>query len=426
MKTLAIIGGGAAGLMAAINAAAFARQHNESLQVEVYEADAERIGRSILATGNGRCNFSNENPCSSSYYNAEFVQSVFGVLESLLKLNMVDDDPINPVHAQFEQLGLCWQVQGEGRMYPMSNKAATVLNVLRQALQRFGVALHVNKRCERIDASANGTGVYNIRFADGCVVHTNAVVVCVGGRAIEGVQLPSNIARKKTREVLGPLAVSEQGRKITRTLNNIRVRCVASLVQKTAAGYKRLASESGELLFRNYGVSGVCVFNLSRFVKPNCQVRINLLPNIPANDVTNFLHARFSMLEQTFGGNITGKQFCEGMLLPQVAAAVFAQAGLSASADLKASHLKKLASAMTQLTFDVEDVYIKQQCQVHRGGLDTACFKSNCEAQSLHGFFAAGEALDVDGPCGGFNLHWAWASGMVAGISAALSLVYGV
>lgn len=128
MGRLAIIGGGAAGLAAAVTAACELRMLGVPGDVAVYEAD-ERVGRSILATGNGRCNFSNARIDAGAYRNAAFVGSALGALTA----------GSDPVHAFFADLGLVWREEGEGRLYPLANKATSVLDVLRAAAADFGV-----------------------------------------------------------------------------------------------------------------------------------------------------------------------------------------------------------------------------------------------------------------------------------------------
>ena len=166
MGRLAIIGGGAAGLAAAVTAACELRMLGVPGDVAVYEAD-ERVGRSILATGNGRCNFSNARIDAGAYRNAAFVGSALGALTA----------GSDPVHAFFADLGLVWREEGEGRLYPLANKATSVLDVLRAAAADFGVREACGRRAVRLDVPDRPGGRFHIRFADGTVGHADAVVL---------------------------------------------------------------------------------------------------------------------------------------------------------------------------------------------------------------------------------------------------------
>ena len=349
METIAIIGGGAAGLAAAVAAARGVREACEGaheardacedgrgdVEVVVFEAD-ERVGRSILATGNGRCNFSNAQVEAGLYRNAAFVAAAFEALEARCcgqrragafedagegacegaggrtscraeltargyggkaasgsagkaapeGAGMAAPDgangaaspcPEDPVHAFFADLGLMWREEGEGRLYPLANKASSVLDVLRAALARAGVVLTCEHRATRIDVPERPDGRYHVRFADGSVAHARSVIVATGGRTARDL-LPGGLPFAEPRAVLGPLRTDTA---VVKPLNNIRVRCAATLV---APDGLPKASETGEVLFRDYGVSGIAAFNLSRFVEPGDTLLLDLLPQLDGFD----------------------------------------------------------------------------------------------------------------------------------------------
>ena len=510
METIAIIGGGAAGLAAAVAAAratgaaqgvaparaagamqdvvparatrgektsedrmpgvsaAPAREAHGGIEVVVFEAD-ERVGRSILATGNGRCNFSNAHVEAGCYRNAAFVAAAFGALEAccvrqghaaasddtgvsatLEGVGMagfsggadegacgglagcasggvgaavsVGADEIassgagDPVHAFFAELGLMWREEGEGRLYPLANKASSVLDVLRAALARWGVRTACERRATRIDAPERPDGRYHVRFADGSVAHARSVIVATGGRTARDL-LPGGLPFVGQRSVLGPLRTDPT---LTKPLNNIRVRCASTLVGPDGAPK---AAETGEVLFRDYGVSGIAVFNLSRFAEPGDRLLVDLLPQMPEEDCAGFLHARRRRLSAD-GRPLSREAFLRGMLLPAVARAVLEEAGLAPGAPLAKCDVPALAAALKTFPLEVRGIGDERQCQVRRGGADVAAFDPRTlEARAVPGLHVVGEALDVDAPCGGYNLHWAWASGILAGRAAATRLM---
>lgn len=444
MGRLAIIGGGAAGLAAAIAAARELRGDGTASgdagtrdavggvsDVVVYEAD-DRVGRSILATGNGRCNFSNAHIDAGVYRNAAFVGEALGALAAEWDVCRSADrkfgsigeigesggdtiDALDPAHAFFADLGLVWREEGEGRLYPLANKATSVLDVLRTAAADFGVTEACERRAVRLDVPERPDERFHIRFADGTVEHADAVVLATGGRTAREL-LPESIAVSATRPVLGPLRTATD---VVKYLNNIRVRGAVSLAGPDG---RVKAREAGEVLFRDYGVSGIAVFNLSRFAEAGDRLLIDLLPQVHEDGCAGFLHARrkrFAADSRPF----SREAFLRGMLLPAVARAVLREAGLAPEAPLAKRDVPILAAALKAFPLEVRDIGDERQCQVRRGGADVAAFDPHTlEARTVPGLHVVGEALDVDAPCGGYNLHWAWASGILAGRHAAEAL----
>ena len=404
MGRLAIIGGGAAGLAAAVTAARELRLLGVPGDVAVYEAD-ERVGRSILATGNGRCNFSNARIDAGAYRNAAFVEAALGALAACSEemAGLVPEGTCgaagpDPVHAFFAGLGLVWREEGEGRLYPLANKATSVLDVLRAAAADFGAAEACGRRAVRLDVPDRPGGRFHLRFADGTVGHADAVVLATGGRTAREL-LPEGIGFAAARPVLGPLRTATD---VVRHLNNLRVRCAVTLAGPDGAPKAR---EAGELLFRDYGVSGIAVFNLSRFAEPGDRLLVDLLPQVPEDGCAAFLHARRRRLAAG-GRPLSREASLRGMLLPAVARAVLEEAGLAPGAPLAKRDVAVLARALKAFPLEVRGIGDERQCQVRRGGADVAAFDPRTlEARAVPGLHVVGEALDVDAPCGGYNLH---------------------
>ena len=469
MKKIAIIGGGAAGLAAAIAAGNELARLGAAGECEIvlFEADSERVGRSILATGNGRCNFSNAHIDPACYRNADFVEAALRSLATLSEASgqrgaqpagacevpgwgsvqpagdpgvsgrgsarRASAQPLGtyeapvqggaqpagafeaPVQRFFSSLGLMWREEGEGRLYPAANKASSVLDVLRAALDVSGARVESGKTLRAIEAPARGNGRFHLRFSDGSIAHAEKVVLAVGGRGMSAVEMPPAILCEPTRPVLGPLATDSR---ITRQLNNIRVKCAVSLERSGSL----VAREEGELLFRDYGVSGVCVFNLSRLACEGDVLSIDFQPHMPAADRDAWLFARRKHLSARLGenGQIAAEDVLRGAMLPQVAQVLCKCASVDPARPLSKKDVLALSRVIGGLRLTVRGIGDAKQCQVSRGGLSVAAFDPHTmEAPALPGLFAAGEALDVDAPCGGYNLHWAWASGLLAGASAA-------
>ena len=381
-----VIGGGASGLVAAIAAARL------GADVGILEKGA-RVGRKILATGNGRCNLSNRDVAPAAYNQPDFVEPVFAAV------------PPASVTAFFDGLGLLTSTDEEGRVYPVTNAASSVLDVLRLECARLGVEERCGFEVARIATTRDAAG-FDIISSDGDRLHAGAVVVATGG----GHSVLAGLGHTSVSctPVLGPLKTE---REPIRGLSGVRVRCSATLLVDGSP----VATERGELLFRDYGASGIMIFDLSRFFKPGCVLSIDLLPDIAVDELHRLLSERCA----TFSWR-TAETFFEGMLHDRVAHAVLRAARVPPASPVLELPCERLAALLKDFRLNVIGRGDAAQSQVTRGGATVAEFDSRTmQSRTVSGLFAAGEVLDIDGPCGGFNLHWAWASGIVAGESAA-------
>ena len=381
------------------------------VEVVVYERD-DRVGRSILATGNGRCNFSNLELEVGEYRNADFVKRVF---ESAGGERLVCDF--------FDGLGLEWRAEPDGRLYPLANKASVVVDVLRAAAADLGVREACEREVVSIEPPREDGKPFTMRMKDGEFQRADAVVLACGGRmaaSIEAVGVPF----EPMRPVLGPLRVSDEEIPLVRELDNIRVKSSVTLMREQDGKSVAIATEQGELMFRKYGVSGICVFNLSRLVQPGDTLSICFLRDDLHGQAESYLQARIRKLGERFGESLTYGQVLRGMLLPRVSEALLKSVGLKLEDSCTKRDLDDLASLLTSFSLEVAGIGDADLCQVRRGGFAVEAVSS--ETMQVHdrpGLFIVGEALDVDGPCGGYNLHWAWTSGCLSGRSAVNSLL---
>lgn len=374
-----VVGGGASGLVAAIAAA------EAGARTCVLEQDLE-CGRKILATGNGRCNFANEDLDPARYRNGAFVAKVAGArwLEEVLGF--------------FAASGLAWASE-EGRLYPLSRQAASVRNVLLARARRAGVTLAPARKVTSVAPAAGG---WKVSFSPAAPdekgapqaggITARAVVMAAGG----GSELARGLGLSTAPEepVLCALACKPENNGLDLALVDGR-RAHAHV--RLLRGGRELWAEDGEVLFRPWGLSGICVFDLSRRAEAGDVISLDL--------TCGAADARLEMA--------AAAGTADGVLDPRVAEALGAGSGNPASA------LAALRQAR-DLRFLVIDRAETERAQVTRGGLDvTGFFPETLECATLPGLFACGEALDVDADCGGFNLAWAWRSGQVAGTSAA-------
>lgn len=343
---VAVVGGGAAGLVAAAVAA------EAGASVVVLERDLE-CGRSILATGNGRCNFANERLDAWRYNDPAFVRAVCGE----------GDEWLADVLEFWHGCGLAW-VSEDGRLYPASLQAASVRNVLLDRCRRAGVVLAPGREA---DASGWPAKSDRLEWQAGSI-RPGAVILATGGSG---------------EPVLCPVAARPvNGRVSLEELDGRRARVRAVLMRDG----QQVFAEVGEVLFRLWGLSGIVMFDFSRRALPGDVVRLDLTCGIPADELAGLAP--------------------DGVLDPRIASALGGKAAALGRA--------------RALDFVVEGLAEKNKAQVNRGGLPTSDFNPDTLAsRSRPGLYACGEALDVDADCGGFNLAWAWKSGMVAGDAAA-------
>ncbi|MHB1136351.1 MAG: aminoacetone oxidase family FAD-binding enzyme [Coriobacteriia bacterium] len=382
---VAIVGGGAAGLVAAI-ASARAGAH-----VTLLEAGT-RVGRKILASGNGRCNLSNRTVAPGAYNSPDFVAPVLAEFSC------------DAVCAFFADLGLLTYADDEGRVYPVTNAANSVLDVLRLECAHLGVEERFGFEAARTVRTGDG---FTVRSLEGEAVEADAVIVASGGGA--SVLESLGHAREPLWPALVPLATDTRS---IRGLSGVRVRCSARILDGAGT---TVASERGELLFRDYGVSGIMILDLSRAALPGSTLSLDFFPDLDQGDMEQLLADRQSAL-----GWRTAGRFFDGILHTRVAQAVLRAAEVSSDTPATALDTPALARLLKDFRLAVTGLGDPAQAQVTRGGAGLDGFDPiTLESRLAPGVFAAGEVLDVDGRCGGFNLHWAWASGIVAGRGAA-------
>lgn len=389
---IAVIGGGAAGLMAAIFAA------RKGKEVVIFER-GERVGRKILATGNGRCNLTNQNMDASHFHGgaafAEKIISRFSKEETL---------------AFFDGIGIVAKELENGRIYPRSLQAASVLDSLRYEAARFGVKESCGQMITQIKKQKDG-----FLLSGREPIKAEKVIVTVGGAAApklgtdgEGYRLLTGLGHTKTKLFPALVQVKCDSR-YTKQLNGIKVDAVASLYE----GKNLLAQEAGEVLFTNYGLSGPPIFSLSRLANEKGRaICLDLMPEFDEGTLLELLKRRAGLLadapaEFLFGG-VVNKQV--GRVLLKDAGVLAKTINAMTQADLAA-----LARRAKALRFPVSGTTGFQNAQVTAGGIKTDEFDENLQSKLCSGVYAAGEVLDVDGDCGGYNLQWAWSSGAVAG-----------
>ncbi len=409
-RKVAVVGGGAAGMMAAVQAA------YAGARVTVYERN-DRVGKKILSTGNGKCNFSNEDMRAACYYGsgAGYVDGFykqFGVAET---------------KTFFRELGMRIKDRN-GYLYPASEQAATVLDVLRYEMERLGIEICAGCRVTGIDGPGNPgcrltleteTAVYKKRTYD-------AVILACGGRA----------APKTGSDGTGLAMAKRLGHRIVPTVPALTALRCGETFWKQVAGVRcearlmlyidgnAVSSVQGELQLTDYGISGIPVFQFSRIAAYALQegrpvtVKIDLMPDHGAADIQEaFWVRRWERQKRQ-----SMEQFVTGTVNKKVGLLLLKLAGIRETetvCEIEGARRRKLEQLFHVFEVTVKGTNSFEQAQVCAGGVDFAEVTDRLESVRRPGLFFAGEMLDIDGICGGYNLQWAWSSGAVAGRAAA-------
>ena len=400
METVIILGAGASGMVAALTAA-----ENKNRRVLLLERQ-QRVGRKLLATGNGRCNLTNTGASPARYHGAEadFVRPALSAFPPEAALDF------------FRELGLVTVTEPGGRVYPLSDSANSVVDVLRFALDAAGVELRAS--CPARAVRREKSGGFSV-VTDAETLRADRLIVACGGAAGlklggvgDGYELLAMLGHKRTAlyPSLAPILTEPE---YPRALKGVRADCRLRLI----GGGETLAETAGELQFTETGVSGPAAFELSRAASvggKGLTLTADFFREHPADAVPALLRARRSRFPA-----LNASEALTGMLHNRLGRMLVKYAELDANAPLSSlsdGDLDRLAQSCRDFRLAVRGVAGFDAAQVTAGGVCTSGFNSETlESWFVPGLFACGEVLDVDGDCGGFNLQWAWASGRLAG-----------
>ena len=405
MKQILVLGGGAAGIVAAIAAA---EQGGKAVQVTLLERNP-RIGKKLLATGNGRCNLDNAHVRLEDYFTGD--RDTLGQMLTAIGPDGVAD--------WFADHGLLTTPDEVGRVYPYSNQAADVLNLLIYWLDRTGVTV-------RTDCHVTGIEAGLVTLDSGEQFKADKIICAFGGSAGpqfgtdgEGVLMLRKMGCKAT--ALYPCLVPLKCRKSEISgLSGIRVKCDAALYD----GDTLIHRESGEVQFTDYGLSGIAVMQLSGHLGQQRKlrkghIRLDLFPKVEERELASFLKNRCAAMP-----GCSVEDYFTGLLNKRVASAVWKSLELG-ELNRKASSLSgrewdELACGLKNWSFhDLEDTGWKN-AQTTGGGVRLAYLTPETfELKDCPGVYVVGETVDCAGSCGGFNLHFAFGSGILAGRHAA-------
>lgn len=405
-RRVIIVGGGAAGMIAGIVAA------RNGAKVVILE-QMNRVGKKILATGNGRCNLSNENIDVSRYHgrNPGFVRSAFEQFgfEDTIKF--------------FEYLGISCKAEDGGKVYPFSEQASCILDVLRYEIGKLGIEERVEAGVKSIHPVKNGLKVL---LRSGEELIGDSVIVAAGGKAAPnlgangsgyGLVIPLGHKLIETFPALVQLKLSAT---YVKAIKGIR------FIGEAAVGVEdeEIRREIGEILFTDYGISGPVILQLSRKAGEVLQddrkpwLLVDMFPGYSRDELREKIRIKLEYqpqkeLDFSFIGLINKR------LIP----VILKEAGVNdihkQAQSLGEVELDNIVNVLKGWSFNISGLNTWAEAQVTAGGISVSDINDRTmESKLVKGLYFAGEVVDIDGDCGGFNLQWAWSSGYVAGMNA--------
>lgn len=410
-REVAIIGGGAAGMMAAIVAS------RNGAKVVIYER-MNRVGKKLLATGNGRCNLTNVGLSESNLKCIHGSNKKFA--GGILKKFTVDET-IN----FFEILGIAHKVENDGKVFPMSDQASSVLDVLRYEIDKLSIEIICDIEIDKIKQSKQEFILIDI---NGVEYKADKVIIATGG--MSSPNLGSNGSGYKLAKSLGHSIVNPFPALVQLKLEAPFLKSIKGIKFNGAASVildgNILRREEGELLFTEYGISGPPILQLSRNAvealenKQQPIIEIDMFPNFTYEELFNLISLRLSYqydrpLDFSFIGLINKR------LIPIILKVSNIYDLNRTCLEISNKEIEKIVSLLKAWQFDIIGSQSWMHSQVTAGGVS---LKEICpdtlQSKIVPGIYFAGELLDVDGDCGGFNLQWAWSSGYVAGNEASM------
>lgn len=404
---IAVIGGGAAGIAAAIQAG---RNGKKTVILE----GNDRIGKKILTTGNGRCNYTNMDIQPEYYNQSEFVKTC-------LKFNMTDD-----IITFFKTLGITPRVEEEGKIFPMSGQAGSVVTALLSGLERAGVDIITSFKAAEIKKVNKG---FIIKSRKGDEISAKLIIQACGGMAMPSTGSDGG----------GYKLCKSMGHTTIKTLPaRTKLIIKAPFLQQTKGvkiegditlyiDGKKAETKTGDVLFTEFGMSGPPVLDLSGTASraldkgKSADIVVDLLSGLSYTDtVEDIKNRRVNLSGQTISSALNGL-LNKRLIMPMIK-----MAGIDIHTDianLTDAQVMKLAGVLKKLTLKVGGVKGWGDAQVTMGGINTYEINpETMESKIIKGLYFAGEIIDVDGICGGYNLHFAWASGITAAENASKEL----
>jgi predicted Rossmann fold flavoprotein len=401
MKEVVIIGGGASGMICAI---AIKEEVKDNANVTIVER-LEKMGKKLLATGNGKCNFTNMQVTPDNYNDPDFVAP-----------SLKSFGP-KPTRAFFEEMGLLTKELDAGRVYPTTEMANSVLDVLRLKIRSLKIQEHCLFECKKITPSDKQ---YVLESTRGERLTADYVVVATGGKAMpvlgsngSGYLLLKPFKVKMIPPLPGLVGVKVD-KLLIKGLTGLRSKVELRLFEKR--NDQPIFDKRGEIIFKEDGISGIVMMEMANRIersKANCFFTIDFLPDTAPDDLLKKLMDRRSQF-----GFLENSELLTGMAPKMLAYMVLKRVKIDLGGyvkNLTMRELERVEECLKKCAFESKETYDFDHAQITLGGVDTTYVdKKTMEVKDVKNMYVTGEMINVDGDCGGFNLQWAISSGMAA------------
>lgn len=405
--TIIVIGGGASGMLAALTA------RLNGARVILLEKN-QRVGKKLLVTGNGRCNLTNINMDIRHFHGSQpkFAYNALNIFDYRQTIDY------------FERLGVSHKVEEGGKVYPFSNQASSVLDVLRHEMERVGVEVIVEAEVREISKKK---AHFEILVKGERKYIGDRVILATGGKAAPNLGTTGSgysLAEKFGHSIVEPLPALVQLKldsPYLKQIKGIKFDGDAEVI----INQKTVAKSTGEILFTEYGISGPPIFHISRFASQglgkggSVWLKVVIINHLSKQELADYIIKRFNdNPEKTVSFSFVG--FINKQLVPVILKEAGIQDINKRVAELTAGEQESITKILQDWRFPVAGTNTWTAAQVTAGGVNVKEIDpQTMESRLVPGLYFAGEVMDIDGDCGGYNLQWAWSSGYLAGFSAA-------
>lgn len=406
MSKTAIIGGGSSGLAAAI----FIKTNDPSAAVTIFDR-MDRVGKKLLATGNGRCNLTNTAACDFGSNNGKKYAEHYHGADRNFAVNALSKFGINELRDFLLSLGIPTTFEND-KLFPLSLNASTVVDVLRLKCEQLGVIFKLSQQIDSIKNSSDKFIISGEAFDN--------VIVATGGKSQEN--LGSNGSGYKLLEAFGhkctklypSITQIRTETEFVRQLKGLKIDADCKLYLDN----KPIAEQFGQVLFADYGLSGPPIFFISRYASvygDRCKISLDLMPNYSMNDVFDLVK---NVANNPFCDDLTLENLLTPIINKRIGQVIIKHCGYRLSTkvnNITDRDIKRICAGLKAFELNVTGVKGYNIAQVTAGGIMTDKFDYNTMMSKLKPrLYAIGEVLDIDGDCGGYNLQWAFSSAFSA------------
>jgi hypothetical protein len=385
-KTIAIIGAGASGLFSSILLA------RKGFSVIVFEKN-NKVGKKLLATGNGRCNVTNQNISLKNFYSNSNISMIKNTLENFNYSNCKE---------LFSKFGIEFKVSSNGRVYPLSLTSSSIVDILEYEALKIGVKIELNSEITNVKYEKNKYNLNQKLNFDKLIIATGSIAMPKLGSSESGYLF----AKKFQHSIINPVA------SLVQLVSSNKHLDVVSGVKIEA----QIENKKGDFLFTKYGVSGSLILDISRKIAKQLQTQksvkicVDTMPDYSSEVLINLLTKRLD--------NLKDKElslWLDGIMNKKLAKYIILNANIEKHVKyakfLTKEDIVKIVKTIKNLEFIITDTKGFETCEVCAGGVSLDEINlENMESKFQKELYFIGEVVDVDGDCGGYNLHWAWSS----------------